>query len=964
MLGDPYDSPTPESLQSRMAGAPKAEGPDPGFFGSVALGFRQGGVQEDWGLNQVNHEGRAYEAIRKALEERGHKVPHMNLQIWRGANSGHRALSYPEQRAQAQAFWTALAAERKRDPHFLPEFGDVADYKSLGAHVAAKRREETERLGRQLESGSTIGSFIGQLGHGLTDPTSYIPLGGATKASGLARQILSTAGREAAANAGMTVALEPFVREDAKRLGIERGAGDLLRDAATSAVAGGVIGGGVKAVEIGAGRLGDRRKQAGTAADRDAIGALDAAVPPDLRTPDERAARHVVEREAEVREASPFLSSVAGDDEHHSRLEAALWKATEQPAAAVPRAAPPPAPKVTRSSLLANSADAAKFRMPAREQLKARIRGVESGGNDRAKNPGSSASGRYQFTMDTWLSYYKRRYGKGKASNADIWAKRFDGDLQEVLMNDLLADNAKALRDAGQPETAGSLYLLHFAGEAGGLKILRAAPDTPIERLMTPAAIKANGFLRGKTAADVIAWADGKMGARGETAGVPDGRATDTPDAPLPDLPEIDRGVVPVSFAARADWLDDLDLPILRAELFGTPEEHARAQLAVWRERDAEEGFAELVDDPPEPRPAVTVRDRPAGAPRRSGPADILREIADAGGLLDNEGHDLAAGRGVPKFQLGTGSIIRKDGAAGAKSLDEMGEYLWGRGWFGPPETTPRPRADDVLELVERGVREKVYRPDDAADALDAAARARAPSEEEALAELQETALEMGAELDAETLDDALMRRAGGAAPEDAVAEAVEAARFRDLQPAATLARFDDPDGEAAQALVASLEHDLRMQIEAAVDDRTLPFLAEFERIGVDELIRIRIRDNAPAGFDIGGFLAEQEVSVRQMIAEQRAIPISSLLGQIRHAELDALEARLDRKPEQRRASDAANDPRSHGEAEPARLPVWAFVDEEGEVTLTERLDELNGDLAAVDEMRGCMAPPVREAAE
>lgn len=79
-------------------------------------------------------------------------------------------------------------------------------------------------------------------------------------------------------------------------------------------------------------------------------------------------------------------------------------------------------------------------------------------------------------------------------------------------MNRLLSHNERVLARLGVPETAGNLYLLHFAGEGGGAKILRAAGDTPIERLLKPDAIAANPFLRGKTAEDVVAWAHAKMG--------------------------------------------------------------------------------------------------------------------------------------------------------------------------------------------------------------------------------------------------------------------------------------------------------------------------------------------------------------------------------------------------------------------------------------------------------------------
>lgn len=843
--------------EPRAADPTPAEPEGAGFFGSIVPGFNRARAAEDWGLNQARYEDRLLAPLRNEARTRGFRSRPTASGLRSPYGSG---LTIEEvEAAEIDQLLGWAAEERRRDPAFLstvPELAQIRTRKDLREWALARRREDIARADAELAGGSTAGALVGALGAGFLDPTSYIPVGGQVSRSyGVARQILTVAGREAGANMALAAAQESAVKADAAALGHERTVQDFLLELGLQGVTGGVIGGGAKGLEIGAGRIAARRQAAGTAEDRAALAAFNDQVPPEVRTPDERAAARVVERTAEIAESSPFAPGAAGDAAHAAKLEAAFRRAQQAPPADVPRGSPPP--PVTRSSLLAGTADPAKLRLPARETVKASIRQVESGGNDRAKNPASSASGRYQFTMDTWLGYYKRRYGKGKISNDQIWAKRFDPDLQEVLMNDLLADNARMLREAGQPETAGSLYLLHFAGP-DGLKVLRAAPETPVAHLLPPAAINANKFLQGMKAADLVAWADRKMGSPGATVGR--AAAPESPEAPLPELPEIDRGIVPVSFAARADWLDEADLPILRAEMFGTPEEHARAQLAVWRERDAEEGFAAVVDDPPPAAPAVKVRARD-GAPRRSGRADLMREIAEAGGLIDDEGHDLVKGRGIPKFQLGAGAIIPKAGTPGARRLDEMGEYLWSRGWFGPPETAPRPRADEVLELVERGAREKVYRPDETADAVDDAGRAMAQSEEEALGELAGIGRAMGVEMDARTLDDALMRRAAGETAEDAVADAIDAARFRDLDPPAPLARFDDPDGDTMRAQMESLEHDLRMRMEEEPD----------------------------AG--------------------------------------------------------------------------WRFVDEDGEMTLAEALDEIGADEGAVGEMRGCLAP-VREAAE
>lgn len=147
------------------------------------------------------------------------------------------------------------------------------------------------------------------------------------------------------------------------------------------------------------------------------------------------------------------------------------------------------------------------------EQVVSRIIGAESGGDPNAKNPKSSASGVGQFTNGTWLATIKKHrpdIASGR-SDKEILSLKNDARLGREMTTRLTEDNARDLAAAGVPVTAGTLYLAHFAGIGGARAVLRANPSASLSDILDPAAMKANGFLNGKTAGWLISWADGKM---------------------------------------------------------------------------------------------------------------------------------------------------------------------------------------------------------------------------------------------------------------------------------------------------------------------------------------------------------------------------------------------------------------------------------------------------------------------
>lgn len=132
-----------------------------------------------------------------------------------------------------------------------------------------------------------------------------------------------------------------------------------------------------------------------------------------------------------------------------------------------------------------------------------RIQKVENDtGNPGAKNPRSTATGNGQFIDSTWLDTVKAaRPELAKAlTDKQLLALRTDPQFSADMTQALATQNAAALTKASLPVTTATLALAHRFGTDGATKILNAAPDTPMEKLVSSDVLKANPELEGQTA--------------------------------------------------------------------------------------------------------------------------------------------------------------------------------------------------------------------------------------------------------------------------------------------------------------------------------------------------------------------------------------------------------------------------------------------------------------------------------
>jgi hypothetical protein len=149
-----------------------------------------------------------------------------------------------------------------------------------------------------------------------------------------------------------------------------------------------------------------------------------------------------------------------------------------------------------------------------------KIVGAESGGNSNAANPNSSAAGLGGFIDSTWLAMvqkYRPDVAAGKSAQ-DIIALKKDASLSREMTARYTQENQDFLRNQGLQPTDGNTYLAHFLGPRGAAEVLKADRSASVASIVGQDVVNANSFLQGMTAADLVAWADKKMGGAGVTS--------------------------------------------------------------------------------------------------------------------------------------------------------------------------------------------------------------------------------------------------------------------------------------------------------------------------------------------------------------------------------------------------------------------------------------------------------------
>lgn len=150
--------------------------------------------------------------------------------------------------------------------------------------------------------------------------------------------------------------------------------------------------------------------------------------------------------------------------------------------------------------------------------------------------PTSSAFGIGQMLKGT----FEGLASKAKPDNA-LYGKTFenykqDVNLQKEALTQYTANSKKQLEDAGITATDSALYMAHFLGAEGAIRLLKSNEGTALSQAVSAESMAANANVFGKlsTVGDLKKWADTKMGGTGyKMSSLPTGpRTTSQPTMP------------------------------------------------------------------------------------------------------------------------------------------------------------------------------------------------------------------------------------------------------------------------------------------------------------------------------------------------------------------------------------------------------------------------------------------------
>jgi hypothetical protein len=146
-----------------------------------------------------------------------------------------------------------------------------------------------------------------------------------------------------------------------------------------------------------------------------------------------------------------------------------------------------------------------------------RLMVAESGGRRDAKNPRSTALGPFQFINRTFLDVARRHFASEIAglTETKILGLRTDPKLSRRAAAVYCEESASYLKSKGFQPTFAHLRLAFLLVSSDAARIIQAQQKTPVVRVLSPAVVKANPFMRNMSVSDLIAKSERDVSTRG-----------------------------------------------------------------------------------------------------------------------------------------------------------------------------------------------------------------------------------------------------------------------------------------------------------------------------------------------------------------------------------------------------------------------------------------------------------------
>ncbi|HET7153840.1 MAG TPA: hypothetical protein VFI87_00575 [Hyphomicrobiaceae bacterium] len=135
-----------------------------------------------------------------------------------------------------------------------------------------------------------------------------------------------------------------------------------------------------------------------------------------------------------------------------------------------------------------------------------RLMRAESNGHDFAANPRSTALGPFQFIKATFIEVARRHFAEVSAlSDEQVLALRTDRAYARRAAAIYSMENLAYLTGRGLKPALGDLRLAYLVGPTAAARLMQAHPQTPASDILGAPVVRANPFMAGMSASELIA---------------------------------------------------------------------------------------------------------------------------------------------------------------------------------------------------------------------------------------------------------------------------------------------------------------------------------------------------------------------------------------------------------------------------------------------------------------------------